>query len=69
MIELMDISESIYEVVVETSYKKPTMADANCAKHRRQKRGEAASSQTHSVMGDIYGRLRKQYVYCPSGEL
>ena len=40
----MLISESIYEGVVEPSYKKPTRVDANRDGHRRQKRVEAASS-------------------------
>ena len=42
----MEISESIYEGVVEPSYKKPTQADANRAGHSRQKRGESATSWT-----------------------
>ena len=39
MFERMEIAESIYESVVEPSYKKTTRADANCADHSRQKRG------------------------------
>ena len=39
MFERIEISESIYEGVVEHSYKKPTRSDANRAGHRRQKRG------------------------------
>ena len=39
MFECMEISESIYKVVVEPSYKKPTRADANRASHNRHKRG------------------------------
>ena len=39
MFEHMDISESIYEGVVESSFKKPTRADANRAGHNRHKRG------------------------------
>ena len=39
MFERMEISESIYEGVVEPSYKKPTVADANRDGYRRQKIG------------------------------
>ena len=39
MFERMEITESIYEVVVEPFYKKPTRAGANRAGHRRNKRG------------------------------
>ena len=44
MFERMEIADSIYEGVVEPSYKKPTRADTNRAGHRRKNRGEAASS-------------------------
>ena len=37
--ERMDIAESIYECLVEPSYKKPTMPYANHDGHSRQKRG------------------------------
>ena len=39
MFERMETSESIYEVVVEPSYKKHTRADSNRAGHSRKKRG------------------------------
>ena len=39
MFEQMEIAESIYEGVVETSYKKPTRADANRAGNSSHKRG------------------------------
>ena len=39
MFESMKISESIYEVVLEPSYKKHTQSDSNHACHSRQKRG------------------------------
>ena len=42
----MEISESIYEGVVEPSYKKLTREDANHFGHSKQNRGEAASSWT-----------------------
>ena len=44
MFEWMDISESIYKGVLETSYKKITGADANRDGNSRIKRGEAALS-------------------------
>ena len=39
MFEQMDIYESIYEVVVENSYKKSTRTDVKCAGNSRKKRG------------------------------
>ena len=39
MFERMEIAVSIYEGVVEPSYKKYTRVDANCAGHSRYKRG------------------------------
>ena len=39
MFEHMEITESIYEGVVETSYKKLTRSDSNRASHIRHKRG------------------------------
>ena len=41
MFERMEIVESIFEGVVETSYKKPIRADANHACYIRQKRGNS----------------------------
>ena len=37
MFERMEISESIYEGVVEPLYKNPTRADANCADNSKKK--------------------------------
>ena len=48
MFDRMEISESIYEVVLEPSHKKPTRVDSNHAGHSRQKRGESALSWTLS---------------------
>ena len=64
----MEIAESIYEGVVETSYKKPTRADAKHSDHIRQNRGEAAPSHTHSAMGENAGKRRKQYADHPTGK-
>ena len=43
MFERIEISESIYEGVVEPSYKKPNSADTNRAGHNRKMIGEATS--------------------------
>ena len=51
MFERMEISESIYEGVVEPSYKKNTRSDANRAGHISNKIGKAALSKTHPVTG------------------
>ena len=59
MFERMEITESIYEGVVEPSYKKHTRADANCDGHSKQNRGESASSQTQSAMDESAGKRRK----------
>ena len=58
----MDIYESIFEGVVEPSYKRPTRVDANRADRSRNKRGESALSKTHFVTSESAGRHRKQYV-------
>ena len=41
MFDCMEIAESVYEGVVETSYKKSTRADTNRSGHSKHKRGEA----------------------------
>ena len=68
MFERMEIAESIYEGVVEPSYKKPTQEDANRADHSRQNRGEATSSWTRPEKGDISGKRRKRHVDSPTGK-
>ena len=62
MCERMDIAESIYEGVVEPSYKLSTGSDATHAGHSRKKRGEVASSHTYSKMSERVGKRRKRYV-------
>ena len=42
MFERMEIAESIYEGVVEPSYKKRTRENSNRASHSRKTRGEFA---------------------------
>ena len=59
MFEQMEITKYIYEGVVEPSYKKHTRADTNRSGHSRQNKGESASSQTYSAMGERAGKCRK----------
>ena len=66
MFDRMEISESIYEGVVEPSYKKPTRADYNCAGHVSQKRVESASSWTRPEKGESAGKRRKRHVNIPT---
>ena len=68
MFEHMEISESIYEDVVETSSKKLTRAEAYRGGHSSQNRVEATLSQTRSTTSESAGRRRKQYVDSPSGK-
>ena len=68
MFEHMEISESIYEGIVEPSYKKPTRADANRSGHIRQKRGEPDSSWTRPDKGESAGKRRKRHVDSPAGK-
>ena len=63
MFECIEISESIYEVVVETSYKKNTRSDTNRDAQSRKIRGEFASSNTYSKTIERSGKHRKRYVY------
>ena len=62
MFKHMEISESIYEGVVEPSYKKLTRADANRAGHIRQKRGEPALPWNHQDNGESADKRRKWHV-------
>ena len=68
MFERMEISESIYEGVVENSYKKPIRADANRAGHSRQKRGEAASTWALPEKYESAGKRIKQHIDSPMGK-
>ena len=52
MFECMEITEYIYEVVVELSHKKFNMEDATGDGRIRQKIGEAASSNTYSTTSE-----------------
>ena len=65
MFECMEIDESIYEDVVEPSYKKPTWVDANHAGHSRQKKGESTSPWTRPEKGESAGKRRKRHVDSP----
>ena len=68
MFEHMEISESIYEGVVEPYYKRNTRTDANRAGNSRQKRREAASSRTRPGKGESAGKHRKGYVNSLTGK-
>ena len=67
MFEIMDITESIYEGVVEPPYKKTARADTNHAGHSRLNRGELALSNTHSKMNESNGNHRERYIDHPKG--
>ena len=69
MFECMKIAESIYESVVETSYKKTTRADDNHVGHKRKMRGETALSNTYSDMSESASKRRKIYVDHQKNEL
>ena len=62
MYEQIEITESIHGGVVESSYKKPTKADANRAGFISKIRGEAASSTTYSDISESTGKRRQRYV-------
>ena len=68
MFERMEISEYIYEGVVESSYKKPTREYAKRSGHIRNKRGESASYNTNPTTSESTGKCRKQYIYCSASE-
>ena len=68
MFECMEISESIYEGVVEPSYKKLTRADSNRAGHCRKNRGEAASLCNRPKKGESTDKRRKRHVDTPTGK-
>ena len=58
----MEIAESIYEGVVEPSYKKYTWAYSKRYGHIRNKRGGATSSEARPVTVESTGKRRKLYV-------
>ena len=68
MFERMEITESIYEGVVELSYKKPPRAYSNRAGISRQKIGEVASSWTRPDKGEGADKYRKRHVDIPTGK-
>ena len=68
MFDHMETDESIYEYVVEPSYKRPTMEDTNRAGHSRQKRGEPASSWNRPEKGESSEKRRKRHVDSPMGK-
>ena len=68
MFDPMEITESIYEGLVEPYYKKTTWVDSNCAGHIRNKRGGSALYKTRPVTGESTGKRRKKYVDCSTRE-
>ena len=44
---------------------KTNTADANCAGHIRQNRGESALSKIYPEMGKRTGKYKQRYVECP----
>ena len=63
MFERMEISESIYEGVVEPLYKNPTRADANCADNSKKKEYAFSSTQPETIVSPE--KNRKWYVNHP----
>ena len=68
MFERMEIDESIYEGIVEPTYRKPNRSDVNHASHSRQNRGESASSWTRPEKGESAVRRRIIYVDSLTGK-
>ena len=62
MFEHMEITEFVYEGVLEPSYKKPTQAGSNRVGHIRNKIGESALSNTHPATGESTGKCQKRYL-------
>ena len=60
----MEIAESMYKGVAETSYKSSTWSYANRAGCSRNKRKEYASSNTYPATVESAGKCRKRYVDC-----
>ena len=56
MFYCMRITESIYEGVLTHSYRRSTWAKANSTGLSRNKRGESASSNTHTAKDDNSGK-------------
>ena len=61
----MEITEYIYEFVVEPSYKNYTRADFNRDGHSRKIMGEAASSKSYSDTSKSSVKRNKRYVDSP----
>ena len=63
MLEIMEIGEFIYEVVVEPHYKKSTRAYDNRVGHSKKIIVESALSKTYSEMSKISVKRNQRYVY------
>ena len=68
MLEHMEISEYIYEVLSENFYKQYTRAYSTRAGHSRKKRRESASPNTHPAMSESAVKRRKKYLDYPKGD-
>ena len=64
----MEIAESMYKGVAETSYKSSTWSYANRAGCSRNKRKEYASCNTYPATVESAGKCRKRYVDLLLGE-
>ena len=64
LFERMEIAEIIYEGAATPSYKKTTRKESNRTGISRNKRGEAALSNTHTAKDGISGKHCKRYVDC-----
>ena len=62
MFEYMEIEDSIYEGVLESSYKITTRINANCDSISSNTIGESASSNTYSEMSKSAKKHIKSYV-------
>ena len=65
----MEITEYIYEGVVEYYYKKSTWADSNRAGHTRNKRGESTSYKNHPAKEESSEKRQKRYLYSSKRKL
>ena len=67
MFKHMEISDNIYEVIVEPPYKKYTRVEFTHAGHRKTSRVGSDLSINNPDMGYRSGKRKKSYVENPSG--
>ena len=63
----MEISEYLYESVVEPSYKKSIRADSTHVGHSRENKEVSDLSHTYSAMSESAGKRRRIYSDHPMG--